>query len=105
MEIYCREKGIPMPEKNRGEESLAKMRREREEENNNVPPVNNMPPQNVPPQWNNMPPQNVPPQENGGNKPAEAENKGSRDFSEMLKNRSYHEKNTDDDNGNTSGGN
>jgi hypothetical protein len=71
-----------------------------------MPPVNNMPPrQNVPPQWNNMPPQNVPPQENGGNKPAEAENKGSRDFSEMLKNRSYHEKNTDDDNGNTSGGN
>ncbi|MCR4937289.1 MAG: ATP-dependent zinc metalloprotease FtsH [Lachnospiraceae bacterium] len=136
MEIYCREKGIPMPEKNRGEESLAKMRREREEENNNVPPVNNMPPQgmppvnnmppqqnvppqwnnippvnnmppqqNIPPQWNNMPPQNVPPQENGGDKPAEAENKGSRDFSEMLKNRSYHEKNTDDDNGNTSGGN
>ena len=29
MEIYCREKGIPVPEKGRGEESLAKMRREK----------------------------------------------------------------------------
>ena len=28
MEIFCREKGIPVPEKGRGEESLAKMRRE-----------------------------------------------------------------------------
>jgi cell division protease FtsH len=32
MEIYCKEKGIPVPEKGRGEESLAKMRREKEAE-------------------------------------------------------------------------
>ncbi len=30
MEIYCREKGIPMPSKERGEEDLAKLREERE---------------------------------------------------------------------------
>ncbi|SCX80311.1 cell division protease FtsH [Lachnospiraceae bacterium XPB1003] len=32
MEIFCREKGIPVPEKNRGEESLAKLKKDREEE-------------------------------------------------------------------------
>ena len=31
MEIYCREKGIPMPEKNKGEESLKTLKEEREE--------------------------------------------------------------------------
>ena len=29
MEIYCKEKGIPVPEKGRGEESIAKMRKEK----------------------------------------------------------------------------
>ena len=32
MEIFCREKGIPVPERNRGEESLAKLKKDREEE-------------------------------------------------------------------------
>ena len=33
MEIFCREKGIPMPKKEKGEESLKKLREERENKN------------------------------------------------------------------------
>ena len=129
MEIFCREKGLPMPEKNRGEESLAKMRSEREEQKQReeqraeqlqpatqptslrtdiYPPLKEGPlPQmpQTPAQTPSVPP--AAPASDKASSDDEAQNEEKQgemseeeSFAAELKKRSYHEKSEDDGNNN-----
>lgn len=105
MEIFCKEKGIPVPERNRGEESLAKLKKDREEErsgetqnvfdNGNAAtpiPVQNNDQNNI--QDNEVPENTASDNRNPGN----AEDKPqSNDFAAELNKRAYRE-NGDDPN-------
>ena len=120
MEIYCREKGLPMPEKNRGEESLAKMRSEREEQKKReeqlspatqstslrtdiYPPLKEGPLPQMPPVPPAVAP--APPASDKDSSDDEAQNEEKEmseeeSFAAELKKRSYHEKSEDDGNNN-----
>lgn len=123
MEIYCREKGLPMPEKNRGEESLAKMRSEREEQKKReeqlspatqstslrtdiYPPLKEGPlPQmpQTPAQTPYVPPAAPASDKDSSDDEAQNEEKEMSEeesFAAELKKRSYHEKSEDDGNNN-----
>ncbi|MCR5390817.1 MAG: ATP-dependent zinc metalloprotease FtsH [Lachnospiraceae bacterium] len=123
MEIYCREKGLPMPEKNRGEESLAKMRSEREEQKKReeqlspatqstslrtdiYPPLKEGPlPQTpqTPAQTPYVPPAAPASDKDSSDDEAQNEEKEMSEeesFAAELKKRSYHEKSEDDGNNN-----
>ncbi|MBQ1733588.1 MAG: ATP-dependent zinc metalloprotease FtsH [Lachnospiraceae bacterium] len=113
MEIFCREKGLPMPEKNRGEESLAKMRSEREEQKKReeqlspvtqptslrtdiYPPLKEGPLPQTPPVPPAVAP--APPASEKASSDDEAQNEEKEmseeeSFAAELKKRSYHEKN------------
>ena len=105
MEIFCKEKGIPVPERNRGEESLAKLKRDREDERSgetqNVSDNGNaatpVPVQNN--DQNNIQDNEVPENTTSDDRdPGNAEDKPqSNDFAAELNKRAYRE-NGDDPN-------
>ena len=105
MEIFCREKGIPVPERNRGEESLAKLKKDREEERSveaQAPsntesaavqsPVQNNVQNNV--QKEEVPENNTPDKQTPENSEPQTQ---SNDFAAELNKRTYRE-NGDDPN-------
>lgn len=101
MEIFCREKGIPVPERNRGEESLAKLKKDREEERS----VEAQAPSNTEsaavqsPVQNNVQKEEVPENNTPDKQPTENEEPQtqSNDFAAELNKRTYRE-NGDDPN-------
>ena len=120
MEIYCREKGLKKKKKNRGEESLAKMRSEREEQKKReeqlspvtqptslrtdiYPPLKEGPLPQTPPVPPAVAP--APPASDKASSDDEAQNEEKEmseeeSFAAELKKRSYHEKSEDDGNNN-----